>query len=281
MGARYESLLKGVGGYLRRREPVLEAATQTVPAPEIGAPSLQRQLLEIDLMRSLMTGASRLPVPTNSAGHHGDMVAMMPAPRPPMPRTIWVHGFWDASSFIDQLYQYAAEDPETDILVAIDSPGGRAYGLLAMLDAMDACGVPVRTCVFGTAMSAGFFLAAHGAKGKRFAMPRSTGMVHEISGWTMGSLGDQKADIKEMERLNNLVLDILAADTGISADKIKEALRENPEGMRDKFLDAAGLVEFGVVDRIAGSLADVVPVSPVGADSAGDGASITGGGDGQ
>jgi len=138
-------------------------------------------------------------------------------------RTLWIRDFYleSASAFADKLFQMAVEDSKTPILVMITSYGGNVHSCLALADAMDVCGAPIRTCVFGTAMSAGAFLAAHGAKGERFVFGHANYMLHQLSTFIVGDAQDVKAEAEEAERLNDELIKMLAADTG----KGEEAIR--------------------------------------------------------
>jgi len=177
-----------------------------------------------------------------------------------LPRTIWVRDIYDAQGFTEEFYNLLAKDSKTDILIAINSPGGFIYELNHILNIIKTSPVDVRTCIFGIAMSAAFVLTSAGTKGKRFAFPYATGMVHEVSGWAGGSVGDLASDTDEAKRLNSLIFDILAKNTGhASGEEIIQAIRKNPEGKRNQFLDAEGMKTFGLVDKIVSDLREILP----------------------
>lgn len=184
-----------------------------------------------------------------------DRITIVPPERPHLDRTIWVEWFGWPRTFTEQFYTMLAADPKTPILVAIDSYGGSAYGLFHILGVIKASPVPVWTCVFGTAMSAAFALASAGAPGKRFAMPYARGMMHHVQSGTWGDLETIKAQVGEMQAIDDMYLSIIAENSGRKVADLKAELDESPE----QFLSAAGMVKFGLVDQIVTNILDVLP----------------------
>ena len=215
---------------------------------------------------ALENGQAQVPVPQAEKPLTGTLqteaVVNVPTGADPSSglfRTLWIRNFSleAASAFADKLFQLAVEDSETPILVMITSFGGNVHSCLALADAMDVCGAPIRTCVFGTAMSAGAFLAAHGAKGERYVFSHSNFMLHQLSTFIIGDAEDVKAEAEEAIRMNDVLIQMLAADTGKSEESIRKLLTEGPN---ENYFDAAGGVEFGLADKIVASLADILPV---------------------
>jgi len=184
-----------------------------------------------------------------------DKLMIVRPPEPKLPRTIWVHGFYYPRDFVEQFYNLLAEDGKKDILVAIDSFGGSVYGLNQILSVIEVSPVDVRTCVFGVAMSAGFVLASAGTKGKRSAMPNATGMMHQASAWSGGTISQMESDLDEAKRLNESMLKKISDNTGNSVSDLEAIIKEKPES----FYDAEGLVKFGLVDAVVKNLMEILP----------------------
>ena len=149
-----------------------------------------------------------------------------------------------ASVIVAQLLFLEAEDPEKDIHLYINSPGGSVTAGLAIYDTMQYIKCDVSTICMGMAASMGAFLLAAGAKGKRLALPNSEVMIHQPSGGMQGQATDMEITtrhiIKTKERLNK----ILAANTGKPYDVICQ------DTERDNFMSAQEALEYGLVDRI-------------------------------
>ena len=149
-----------------------------------------------------------------------------------------------ASLVVAQLLFLESEDPDKDIKIYINSPGGLITAGMAIYDTMNYIKPDVCTICVGMAASMGAFLLSSGAKGKRYALPNAEVLIHQPLGGTSGQASDIKiaADhiIKIRERLNR----ILAANTGQPYEKI--ALDTD----RDNYLDAKEALEYGLIDKI-------------------------------
>lgn len=149
-----------------------------------------------------------------------------------------------ASLVVAQLLFLEAQDPDKDINLYINSPGGSVSAGFAIYDTMNFIKCDVATTCIGMAASMGAFLLSSGAKGKRIALPNSVIMIHQPLGGMQGQASDIKihADhiIKTRENLNS----ILAANTGRSYEEIAAATD------RDNFLSAEQAAEFGLIDKV-------------------------------
>src|SRR5919112_403523 len=125
-----------------------------------------------------------------------------------------------ANLVIAQLLFLESEDPEKDISLYINSPGGVVNSGLAIYDTMQYLRAPVSTICIGMAASMGAVLLAAGAKGKRYALPNARIMVHQGSGGFRGNTPDVFIQVKELEELNNRLNKILARHTGQTEEKI-------------------------------------------------------------
>ncbi len=149
-----------------------------------------------------------------------------------------------ANLVIAQLLFLDAEDPEKEIFLYINSPGGVINSGLAIYDTMQYVRAPVSTICAGIAMSMGAVLLAAGAPGRRFALPHSRIMIHQGSGGFRGSTPDAIIQMKEMETLVKTIQEILAAHTGQPIEKIIK------DTGRDLFLSAEEAVEYGIIDEV-------------------------------
>ncbi|MCD7747480.1 MAG: ATP-dependent Clp endopeptidase proteolytic subunit ClpP [Firmicutes bacterium] len=149
-----------------------------------------------------------------------------------------------ASLVVAQLLFLEAQDPDKDISLYINSPGGSVTAGFAIYDTMNFIKCDVSTICIGMAASMGAFLLSAGAKGKRIALPNSTIMIHQPSGGMQGQATDIKIHtdylIKTREQLNR----ILSENTGRSYEEIAEATE------RDNFLSAEEAREFGLIDKV-------------------------------
>lgn len=149
-----------------------------------------------------------------------------------------------ANIIVAQLLFLDAEDPERDIFMYINSPGGGVYAGMAIYDTMQHLRAPVSTFCVGMAASMGAVLLAAGAKGKRSALPNSRIMIHQPSGGSQGTAADIEIAAKEIlhirERLNLLI----AKHTGQSVETIQE------DADRDRFMSPKEAVEYGLIDRV-------------------------------
>jgi len=149
-----------------------------------------------------------------------------------------------ANIVVAQLLFLQAEDPKKDIFFYINSPGGSVYDALAIYDTMNYVTNDVQTVGIGVQASAAAFLLSSGAKGKRFALPNATVMIHQPSSGTRGKVTDQEIDLRESLRIKKLLETIMAGNTGQSAERIHEDME------RDKWLTAAEAKKYGIVDAV-------------------------------
>ena len=149
-----------------------------------------------------------------------------------------------ANLIIAQLLFLDSEDPEKEISLYINSPGGVITSGLAIYDTMRYVRAPVSTICTGIAMSMGAVLLAAGAPGRRFALPHSRIMIHQGSGGFRGNTPDVFIQVKEMEQLVRTTQEILAAHTGQPMDKVVK------DTDRDLFLSPEQAVEYGIIDEV-------------------------------
>lgn len=157
-----------------------------------------------------------------------------------------------ASLICAQLLFLESQDPEKEISLYINSPGGSVSAGLAIYDTMQFISAPVTTLCMGRAASMGAFLLAGGAKGKRFALPHSQIMIHQPSGGYSGQVSDIEIHTKEVLRLKRSLNEILAANTGQEFDKIVA------DTERDNFLTAEDALAYGIIDNILTSRKDII-----------------------
>jgi ATP-dependent Clp protease, protease subunit len=149
-----------------------------------------------------------------------------------------------ANLIIAQLLFLEAEDPEKDISLYINSPGGVVTAGLAIYDTMQYLRAPVNTICIGMAASMASVLLAAGAKGKRYALPHSRIMIHQGSGGFRGNTPDVMIQVKELEALINLNHEILARHTGQPVEKI---IRDTE---RDLFMAPEDAKAYGIIDEV-------------------------------
>ena len=149
-----------------------------------------------------------------------------------------------ANLIIAQLLFLESEDPERDIYLYINSPGGVVPAGLAIYDTMQYLKAPVSTICVGQAASMGAVLLAAGAKGKRYALPNSRIMIHQGSGGFRGNTPDVMIQVKELELLVNKLMKIIANHTGQDVEKVKRDID------RDRFMSADEAKDYGLIDEI-------------------------------
>jgi ATP-dependent Clp protease protease subunit len=149
-----------------------------------------------------------------------------------------------ANLVIAQLLFLESEDPEKDINIYINSPGGVITAGLAIYDTIQYIKPDVSTLCMGQAASMGAVLLAAGAKGKRFALPHSRIMIHQPLGGFQGQATDIDIQAREILRMREELNQILASHTSQSLDRIKE------DTERDFFMSGAQSVEYGIIDRV-------------------------------
>ena len=150
-----------------------------------------------------------------------------------------------ANVVVAQLLHLESEDPDKDISVYVNSPGGDVYAGLAIYDTMTFVKPDVQTICVGTAMSMGAVILAAGAKGKRSALPNAKVLIHQV--WT-GQFGGQASDVeiraREVIDLKKRVEAIIADHTGQPLDRVSQDMD------RDNFMTAAEAVEYGLIDEV-------------------------------
>jgi ATP-dependent Clp protease, protease subunit len=149
-----------------------------------------------------------------------------------------------ANVVVAQLLYLAREDPEKDISIYINSPGGSVTAGLAIYDTMQLIQPDVSTICVGSAYSMGTVLLCTGAKGKRYALPNSTIHMHQGRAGTQGQITDIKIAAKEFERLDELLGHILAKHTGQTFEKIRH------DTDRDIYFTVQQAVEYGLIDDV-------------------------------
>lgn len=149
-----------------------------------------------------------------------------------------------ASLVVAQLLYLEAQDPEKDICLYINSPGGSVSAGMAIFDTMNYIKCDVSTICIGMAASMGAFLLAAGAKGKRIALPHSEIMIHQPLGGMQGQASDIKIHADHIIRTKNTLNQILAERTGRSLEEVQR------DTDRDNFLSAAEALEYGLIDKV-------------------------------
>ncbi len=149
-----------------------------------------------------------------------------------------------SDSLVAQLLFLEAEDPEKDIQIYINSPGGSVTAGMAIYDTMQQISPDVVTICFGVAASMGAFLLSGGTKGKRLALPNSRIMIHQPLGGAQGQAVEIAIQAKEILFLKKTLNSLLAEHTGQPLDKINE------DTERDYFLSPSEAVEYGLIDKV-------------------------------
>jgi ATP-dependent Clp protease protease subunit len=155
-----------------------------------------------------------------------------------------------ANLVIAQLLFLESEDPEKDIFLYINSPGGVVNAGLAIYDTMQYLRAPVSTICIGMAASMAAVLLAAGAKGKRYALPHSRIMIHQGSGGFRGNAPDAVIQMREWEQLVQMNHQILARHTGQSLEKIVA------DTDRDNFMSPEQAKEYGIIDAVYSASGD-------------------------
>jgi ATP-dependent Clp protease protease subunit len=152
-----------------------------------------------------------------------------------------------ANLIVAQLLHLESEDPDKDVSLYINSPGGQVYAGLAIYDTMQFIKPDVQTICVGIAMSMGALLLAGGAHGKRMALPNSTILIHQPSGGFQGQASDIEIHAREALETRARLDEIIAKHTGQPIEKVRE------DTERDFFLPAEQAKEYGIVDRVISS----------------------------
>ena len=149
-----------------------------------------------------------------------------------------------ASLVVAQLLYLEAQDPDKDIQLYINSPGGSVTAGIAIYDTMQYIKCDVSTICVGMAASMGAFLLSSGTKGKRIALPNAEIMIHQPSAGTQGKVTDMEIDVEHFLRIKERLNKLLAANTGKTPEQVKA------DAERDHWLMAEEAREYGLVDKV-------------------------------
>jgi ATP-dependent Clp protease protease subunit len=149
-----------------------------------------------------------------------------------------------ANLIVAQLLHLESEDPDKDISIYVNSPGGSVYAGLAIYDTMQFVKPQISTICVGIAMSMGALLLAGGAKGKRMALPNAKILIHQVSGGFQGQGTDIEIQAREVISLKRRLEEIIAHHTGQPMEKISKDME------RDYFMDPEEAKEYGIIDNV-------------------------------
>ncbi|AKM81972.1 MAG: ATP-dependent Clp protease, proteolytic subunit ClpP, ATP-dependent Clp protease, protease subunit [Berkelbacteria bacterium GW2011_GWE1_39_12] len=149
-----------------------------------------------------------------------------------------------ANLIMAQLLFLDSEDPKKDISIYINSPGGVVTAGMAIYDTIQYVQADVATICIGQAASAAAVLLAAGAKGKRFALPNSRIMIHQVMGGAEGQATDIEIQTKEILRIKKAINEVLAKHTGQPVEKIEK------DSDRDFFMSAPDALKYGLIDKV-------------------------------
>jgi ATP-dependent Clp protease protease subunit len=156
-----------------------------------------------------------------------------------------------ANLIVAQLLFLDREDPEKEISLYINSPGGVIYHGLAIYDTMQQVRAPISTIAVGVTASLGTVLLAAGAGGRRYGLPHSTVHMHPAGGGAQGYAPDVEIQYKELQRLQNLMHSLLSRHTGQAVEKIAEDFE------RDRWMSAEDAVKYGLIDEVLTAVKEV------------------------
>ncbi|MCD8338683.1 MAG: ATP-dependent Clp endopeptidase proteolytic subunit ClpP [Burkholderiales bacterium] len=156
-----------------------------------------------------------------------------------------------ASLIVAQLLFLESENPDKDISLYIDSPGGSVYAGMSIYDTMQFVKPDVSTICLGMAASMGAFLLAAGAPGKRYGLPNSRIMIHQPSGGSQGTAADIQIQANEILYLRKRLNEILAHHTGRSVEEIVK------DTERDNFMSSEEALKYGIIDRVFTKRTDI------------------------
>ena len=149
-----------------------------------------------------------------------------------------------ANLVVAQLIHLESDDPDKDIAVYVNSPGGSLHAGLAIYDAMQYVNPDVSTLCYGMAMSAGSLILTGGTKGKRYTLPNARILIHQPSSGFQGQSSDIEIHAKEILELRRVLDEIYSRHTGQTREQVHEDME------RDRFFSAEDAVEYGLVDRV-------------------------------
>ena len=154
-----------------------------------------------------------------------------------------------ANTIVAQLLFLQQDDPDRDIQLYVNTPGGDADAGLAIYDTMQLVGPSVSTTCVGMAASAAAIILAGGARGKRFALPNARMLIHQASAGVQGTAADIEVHAREILRLNARIKELLSRDTGQSVERIAQDIN------RDYWMSAIEARDYGLIDSIVGATA--------------------------
>ena len=149
-----------------------------------------------------------------------------------------------ASTVVAQLLFLEAEDPEKDICIYINSPGGMVSAGLAIYDTMQYIKPEISTIAIGLAASMGAFLLSAGTKGKRYALPNAEIMIHQPLGGTQGQAEDIRIQADHILKVRTRLNEIIAENTGRPYEEVRK------DTDRDNYMSAEEAVEYGLIDKV-------------------------------
>ncbi len=149
-----------------------------------------------------------------------------------------------ANLIVAQLLFLEADDPEKDISLYVNSPGGSAYAGMAIYDAMQHVRCDVRTICYGIGMSAAAMIMTGGAPGKRFALPHAKLMIHQGSAGYRGTPADIRIAAEEVAAVTRQMAEVIARHSGRDVEQVMEDID------RDRFMTPAEAVEYGLIDEV-------------------------------
>src|ERR671932_1172566 len=160
-----------------------------------------------------------------------------------------------ANLVVAQMIHLESEDPDKDISIYINSPGGQVYSGLMIYDTMQFIRPDVQTICVGIAMSMGAVILAGGAEGKRLALPNAKILIHQVSGGFQGQATDIEIQARETISLKRRLEEILSEHTGKPQEEVSKDME------RDYFLTAQESQEYGIIDNVIAHRVDAQPVA--------------------
>ncbi len=150
-----------------------------------------------------------------------------------------------AENIVDQLLKLDTIKSKKDIIFYINSPGGAVSAGMAIYDAMQMVKSDVKTICIGRCASMAAVLLSGGTKGKRYITPNSEVMIHEVSSFNMGKVGELKIDYEHTNALNERIIKLLADNTGKTIKQVRHDIQ-----LKDKWFDAEAGLKYGIVDKV-------------------------------
>lgn len=148
------------------------------------------------------------------------------------------------NSIVAQLLFLEKKDPDKDIIMFVNTPGGEVYSWMAIYDVMQYVKCDVSTICVGLAASMGSVILAGGTKGKRYALPHSKIMIHQPLGGAEGQASDIVIQAEEILKIKNMFIDLMAGHTGQKRDQVEKDMERN------KWMTAEEAMKYGIIDKI-------------------------------